>query len=73
MNFTDSSFNVTVRDEGEGIKKFPGPPDINEKIEKEEPPGGLGVFLIKELVDQVEFNQMTSEGHEVRMVLKLTD
>ena len=42
-----------------------------EKIKTREPPRGLGIFLIKELMDQVEFNHVTSEGHEVKMILKL--
>ena len=44
---------------------------VERKIEKLEPPRGLGIYLIKKLVDQVEFNKMTNEGHVVRMVIKL--
>ena len=71
MEFENGFFNVSVRDEGNGIKEFPLPPDIMEKIKTREPPRGLGIFLIKELMDQVEFNHVTSEGHEVKMMLKL--
>jgi anti-sigma regulatory factor (Ser/Thr protein kinase) len=60
-----------VVDEGEGIEEFPEEPDILEKIENLETPRGLGIFLIKRLVDQVEFNKMTSEGHMVRMLIKM--
>lgn len=75
MSFKENIFSVSVRDEGEGMSEGisePGEkPDIEKKIENSERPRGLGIFLIKELMDQVEFNKMTSEGHEVSMVLKL--
>ena len=71
MNFKDDAFTVFVKDEGTGVQKFPGDPDIRKKIEKLEPPRGLGIFLIKELADQVDFNQMTKDGHVVRMVIKV--
>lgn len=77
MSFKDNIFSVSVRDEGEGmsedISEPAEKPDIEKKIENLEPPRGLGIFLIKELMDQVEFNKMTKEGHEVSMVLKLAD
>ena len=71
MSFKENIFSVSVRDEGEGISEFPDEPNIWKKIEKLETPRGLGMFLMKELTDQVEFNKMTSEGHEVSMELKL--
>jgi serine/threonine-protein kinase RsbW len=72
MNYHDDVFSVTVADEGEGIEELPEEPDIEEKIENMQTPRGLGMFLIKSLVDQVEFNKMTNEGHMVRMEIKLT-
>ena len=71
MNFKNNSITVFVKDEGTGVQKFPGDPDIRKKIEKLETPRGLGIFLIKQLADQVEFNQMTKNGHVVRMVIKM--
>ena len=72
MNYQDEVFRVSVVDEGEGIGEIPEEPDIEEKIENLETPRGLGIFLIKNLVDQVEFNKMTNEGHMVRMEIKMT-
>ena len=72
MNYQDEVFRVSVVDEGEGIEKVLEEPDIEEKIENLETPRGLGIFLIKNLVDQVEFNKMTNEGHMVRMEIKMT-
>ena len=75
MNYSDNVFSVSVVDQGEGMHKSSQTleePDIEKKIENLQTPRGLGIFLIKQLVDQVEFNQMSDEGHMMRMVLKLT-
>lgn len=74
MKYKDNVFSVSVMDQGGGMHEVPEIPDdldIDKKIEALEMPRGLGLFLIKKLVDQVEFNQLTNEGHIVRMVLKL--
>ena len=75
MNYKDHVFSVSVMDQGEGMGENPEIPkdiEIEKKIEDLEIPRGLGMFLIKQLVDQVEYNKITDEGHMVRMVLKLT-
>ena len=71
MDFKDDAFIVSVMDQGDGIPELPGEPDIESKIENLEAPEGLGTFLIKQLTDQVEFNEKTDGGHVVRMVIKL--
>ena len=58
-------------DEGEGIEVLPKDPNIHNKIEGLEAARGIGIFLIKQLVDQVEFKRTKDDGHEVRMVIKL--
>jgi serine/threonine-protein kinase RsbW len=72
MNFMDDRFSVSVKDNGKGIPLLPKDKAVMESIEKLEPPEGLGTFLIKQLVDEVEFNNVTADGHEVKMVIKLT-
>ena len=75
INYRDHVFTVSVMDQGKGIQKLSKDiehPDIEKKINCLQAPRGLGIFLIKQLVDQVEFNQMTQEGHMVRMILRLT-
>ena len=75
MNYRDHIFSVSVVDQGGGMNEtpeIPKKPDIEKKIKKLETPRGLGMFLIEQLVDQVEYNKMTDEGHMVRMVLRLT-
>jgi serine/threonine-protein kinase RsbW len=75
MDYKNHIFRVSVMDQGEGMENTPEIPEdleIEKKIEDLESPRGLGMFLIKQLVDQVEYNKITDEGHMVRMVLKLT-
>lgn len=70
MDFKDDTFSVSVMDEGKGIPEMPESPDIDKKIEELETPRGLGIYLMKQLTDQVEFNA-EGDGHVVRMVIKL--
>ena len=75
MHYNDHIFSVSVMDQGKGLDNSNKPyeePDIELKIQQLQTPRGLGIFLIKQLVDEVEFNQATDEGHMVRMVFKIT-
>lgn len=72
MNFDGQTFSVSVMDEGEGIVELPEDPDIEKKIERLEPPRGLGIFLIRRLMDHVEFNKLSDQGNMLRMVLKMS-
>jgi serine/threonine-protein kinase RsbW len=71
FNVNADTFWASVKDEGTGITEFPQELNIERKIEKLEPPNGLGVYLIRQLVDEVEFNQTTKEGHVVKMGIRL--
>jgi len=71
LNCRDSVINVSVIDEGDGIKEFPPNPDTERIIDELDPPTGYGVFLINQLADKVQFNQMTDEGHAVRMAINM--
>ena len=71
MSFDDDTLSVSVKDDGVGMFELPEEPDIKERIEKLEPLRGLGIYLMKKLVGHVEFNQMTQDGHVVRMTMKL--
>ena len=71
MNFKDGALHIAVADHGGGIKELPPKPDIDRIIEKLDPPTGFGTFLIKQLADEVEFNEMTDGGHRVKMVIRL--
>ena len=71
MSLGDKDFRVTVMDEGDGIIKVPKGIDIRRKVKKLEPPNGLGLFLIQQLVDQVDFNEKHNGRHVVKMILKM--
>ena len=71
MNFKDNRFSVSVKDNGNGIPSLPKDKTVMQSIENLEPPKGLGIYLIKQLMDEVEFNNMTKGGHSVKMVIKL--
>ena len=70
MHLGDKDFKVSVMDAGDGMSIIPQKIDIKKKIEGLEPPNGLGLFLIQQLVDKVEFKKMNGGGHVVKMVLK---
>jgi serine/threonine-protein kinase RsbW len=72
MNFRDDTFIVSVMDQGDGMPEVPQFPGIVRIIEEKKSTRGLGVFMIRRLVDSVKFNQMTPEGHMVTMEIKLT-
>ena len=71
LNCHDSVINVSVIDEGDGIKELPPDPDTERIVDELDPPSGYGVFLINQLADKVQFNQMTDEGHAVKMAINM--
>jgi len=73
MHYKENAITVSVMDEGTGVDKIPVEPDIVRKIEKLETPRGLGIFLIKQLADQVDLNRMTKDGHVIRMVIRMAN
>jgi len=70
MNLKDDTIYITVTDDGEGIKNIYPNPDIDRIIDKLDPPTGFGTFLIKQLVNDVDFNVRTEKGHGLRMAIK---
>ena len=71
MSSKDGTLHIAVTDNGGGIKDLPPKPDIGRIIEKLDPPTGFGTFLIKQLADEVEFNEMTDGGHMVKMAIRM--
>ena len=70
INFKDYAIQISVMDEGNGIKQILPKPNIDRIMNQLDPPIGFGVFLIQELADEVEFNIDTDRGHGLRMVIK---
>lgn len=66
------ALEVKVIDDGAGIQKQPAKPDIDRKMHGEEDPRGMGMFLIRALVDEVEWVP-GAEGKNsyVRLVIRL--
>ena len=71
MYLGDKNFKVSVMDAGDGMSVIPQDIDIKRKVEGLEAPNGLGLYLIQQLVDQVEFKKMNGGGHVVKMVLRM--
>ena len=66
-----SALEVAVRDEGNGISDVPIP-SIDAKIEGiDENNRGWGMFLINNLMDEVQFLSNQGGGNTVRMVIHL--
>jgi len=72
ITIQENALLISVFDEGAGFKTEPKDPDIERIIENLDPPVGFGVFLMKRLMDEVEFNRTSNHWHEVRMTMKLT-
>ena len=62
---------VNVKDEGKGIKKKVKDPEIEKQIDGCEDARGWGIFLIKNLVDELEFKKIPKGGSVTRMVIHL--
>jgi serine/threonine-protein kinase RsbW len=72
LSASDEALEVKVMDNGSGITKTPAKPDIDRKIQGEEDPRGMGMFLIQSLVDEAEWVKGSpGKGSYVRLVIKL--
>jgi serine/threonine-protein kinase RsbW len=61
---------IAIQDQGGGIGKRPAVPNIESQVEGNTEPGGWGVFLIENLVDEVSF-ESSPEGTIVNMIIHL--
>jgi serine/threonine-protein kinase RsbW len=73
MNLENDTMFVTVTDDGEGIDHLYPEPDIDRIIDNLDPAVGFGIFLIKQLVDEVDFNIRTEKGNGLRMAIKKSE
>ncbi|MFQ5866247.1 MAG: ATP-binding protein [bacterium] len=60
---------VNVKDEGKGFRENMKEPEIDRQINGCEDYRGWGIFLIKNLVDEVEFKKIPKGGNVTRMVI----
>jgi serine/threonine-protein kinase RsbW len=70
MNTEGDTLVVSVIDQGIGFTKVVEEPSIEKMIENQQPVGGFGVFMIKQLVDDVNFIKEGNHCHTVRMIFK---
>jgi serine/threonine-protein kinase RsbW len=70
LTVEDAKLQVAVRDEGTGIGQI-NPPSIERTLASKKRPRGWGIFLIKNLMDEVEFETTPGKGNVVRMVIHL--
>ena len=71
LNIDKKRLEVRVKDSGKGVKKKVPAPEIEKQINGGEDPRGWGMFLIKQLVDEVEFKNLPNAGHVVKMVVHI--
>ncbi len=69
--FANDVLWISVCDEGNGLKSELKDPVIERILDNLDPPVGFGVFLMKRLMDNVEFDRTSNHLHEVRMMMKL--
>jgi len=70
LTIEESKLQVVVKDEGKGFKEIPSP-SIEHKMEGKDKPRGWGIFLIKNLVNEVIFEPNPEGGNIVRMIIYL--
>lgn len=71
LSMDRNSLEVKVRDSGTGPPTTHVAPDIDRKMQEEENPRGMGMFLIESLMDEVEWIRSPHDGSYARMVIRL--
>ncbi|HEX9652638.1 MAG TPA: ATP-binding protein [bacterium] len=69
LRISKKSLEVNIKDEGKGIGRKIRIPKIEKQIAGDDDPRGWGIFLIKNLVDELEFKNLPNEGSVTRMVI----
>jgi serine/threonine-protein kinase RsbW len=72
VKFADSKFEISITDEGIHFNPDSIPePDIKEYY-KQKKVGGLGVYLIRKLMDDVKYSTLTGNKNQVTLVKYLS-
>lgn len=71
LSMTGDALEVKVRDQGPGPNTDVPSPDIHSKMQGDETPRGMGMFLIQALVDEVEWTSSENDGSCARLVIHL--
>lgn len=68
IKFSESKFSISITDEGEHFDPTKIPePDLREYY-KQKRVGGLGMFLIKRLMDEVKYNTLSGNKNQVVLI-----
>ena len=71
LSSSDDELEVKVIDEGKGSLGDTKTPDLDRKMHGEEDTRGMGMFLIRALVDEAEWHQGPPGKSFVRLVIRL--
>jgi serine/threonine-protein kinase RsbW len=71
LSMTRGELEVKVLDDGEGMAAPPPDPNIDRKVTGDEGPRGMGMYLIRSLVDEVEWVPKTDGQSFVRLTIHL--
>jgi serine/threonine-protein kinase RsbW len=71
LTMKSESLEVDVKDQGTGLPGEVATPDLERKLAEVEDTRGWGMFLIKNLVDEVEFKTIPEGGNVTRMVIHI--
>lgn len=69
--FDDESLRISVIDEGLGFEPDKAPQESVEDLIKERKSGGLGIRLIKQLMDDVSYEIVPGQKNELHMTKKI--
>ncbi|MGE0129815.1 MAG: ATP-binding protein [Blastocatellales bacterium] len=69
--FDDESLRISVIDEGRGFDPNSAPQNSVEQLIHERKSGGLGVRLIKRLMDEVSYEIVPGQKNELHMTKKI--
>ena len=70
LTIAGGRLQVAIQDEGKGIGQVPTP-DIETQVEGKTDPRGWGIFLIKNLMDEVSFESTPEGRNVVKMIIHL--
>ena len=71
LSADESKLQVDIHDHGKMVRADMEKPDIDAKMAGKQTARGWGLFLIQELMDEVEFDWSPETGNVTRMVINL--
>jgi serine/threonine-protein kinase RsbW len=72
LEMARTKLEVNIKDHGRGLLGKVDQPDLEKQMSDESENRGWGIFLIRNLVDEVEFKSVPDGGNVTRMVIHVT-